>query len=157
MDEYLMRIGELAGFFGVSPKALRVYEKLGLLTPAKIDESSGYRYYSPDQVPQLDALLELRQLGFSLAEIQKLLQSGMSNDAFMESLTHKKLMWQNRISDAESRIDDIDEIIGKLAASKPPTKLHDLTEEERAKLLSRFVALKKLPVIPNELSEALWV
>ena len=53
MDEQLLKIGELAGLCNVSPKALRVYEKRGLIKPVKIDEESGYRYYSADQVKDL--------------------------------------------------------------------------------------------------------
>ena len=80
MDDVLMRIGEIAAFFGVSVKALRVYEKTGILKPVKVDEKTGYRYYTADQVKQLDAILELRELGFSLLEIQKLLESIMTKE-----------------------------------------------------------------------------
>ena len=57
-DEVLMRIGEIAAFFNVSVKAIRIYEKLGLLIPKKVDDKTGYRYYDADQVKQLDAILE---------------------------------------------------------------------------------------------------
>ena len=49
MDEVLLKIGELADFSGISTKALRVYEKMELIKPVKVDEETGYRYYSPDQ------------------------------------------------------------------------------------------------------------
>ena len=160
MDDALMRIGEIAAFFGVSAKALRIYEKMGILSPAKIDEDTGYRYYSADQVKHLDAILELRALGFSLTEIQDLLKNGISKEEYMEVLVHKKMMWQEKIFQAQDRIDEIDEIIEKLAASKPPVKIHELTEEERAFLLNRIacmdVGLHDLHG-RNILSEALWL
>lgn len=160
MDSILMRIGEIAAFFGVSAKALRVYEKMGILKPEKVDEVTGYRYYAPDQVKQLDALLELRELGFSLAEIQKLLENDLKSDAYMEVLAHKKMMWQDRLAQAQDRIDAIDEVIEKLAASKPPIKLHALTEDERARILNRIACLDvSLHDVHarNILSEALWL
>ena len=41
MDERLLKIGELAAFAGVSPKALRVYEKMNIIKPYEIDEENG--------------------------------------------------------------------------------------------------------------------
>jgi DNA-binding transcriptional MerR regulator len=159
-DAGLMRIGEIAAFFSVSVKAMRIYEQMELLKPVKVDEKTGYRYYTADQVKQLDALLELRELGFSLSEIRTLLENGMTNDQYMEVLVHKKMMWQDRVSQAQDRVDTIDEIIEKLANSMPPAKLHELTEDERAILLSRLACLDTdLHVLHgrNILSEALWL
>lgn len=160
MDDVLMRIGEIAAFFNVSVKAMRVYEKMGILKPVKVDENTGYRYYSADQVKQLDALLELRELGFSLAEIKRLLEDGMTPEQYMKVLVRKKTMWQERLSQAQDRMDTIDEIIEKLTSAKPPVKLHELSEDERAHLLSRLACLDvNLHELHgrNLLSEALWL
>ncbi len=160
MDKVYLRIGEVAAFFGVSVKAMRIYEKMGILKPERIDKHTGYRYYTADQIKQLDALLELRELGFSLNEICDMLKSGINKEGYMELLTHKKLMWQEKIDQAQERIDRIDEVIAKLAAAKPPTKLHELTDDERAALLSRFASLDvNLHDMHgrNTLSEALWL
>ena len=46
----LLTIGEFARASRLSPKALRLYDELGLLRPVRVDEYSGYRYYSPDQL-----------------------------------------------------------------------------------------------------------
>ena len=46
----LMTIGEFAERTRLSPKALRLYDQLGLVVPARVDASSGYRLYSEDQV-----------------------------------------------------------------------------------------------------------
>ena len=70
MKDNLMLIGEIAEFFGVSRKAIRLYEKKGIIKPVKVDAVNGYRYYSADQVQQLNALLELKAMGFSLDEIK---------------------------------------------------------------------------------------
>lgn len=160
MNEGLMRIGEIAAFFNVTAKAMRVYEKMGILKPAMVDAKTGYRYYAADQVKQLDALLELRELGFSLAEIGGLLKSGMTKDRHMEALVHKKALWQDKIAQARAKIDTIDELIEKLALSKPSVKLHELTEDERARLLSRIACLSDdLHDLHgrNILSEAIWL
>ncbi|MCL2462073.1 MAG: MerR family transcriptional regulator [Defluviitaleaceae bacterium] len=156
MDGTMMRIGEIAAFFNVSVKAMRVYEKAGILKPVKVDEQTGYRYYSADQVQSLNALLELKSLGFSLVEIKRLLQGGMTNAVFMEALVHKKTAWQDRISDAGHKIDAIDRITRRLRDSKPATKMHELTEDERARLLGQMVCVENTRA-ESELSEALWL
>jgi len=153
-EDHLLRIGEIAAFFNVSVKAMRIYERMGIITPAKIDAQTGYRYYSPDQVRYLDALLELKKLGFSLAEIKALFACGMSNDRYMEALVHKKADWQDKIAYAETQVESIGIQIEALKLSRPAAKAHELTEDERALLLSRMSAVKELQGV---LSEALWV
>lgn len=156
MDDILMRIGEIAGFFNVSVKAIRIYEKMGIVKPAKIDAKTGYRYYTADQVQQLNALLELKQLGFPLSEIKMLIAGGMTNENFMEALVYKKSAWQNAIAAAENKIHAIDKITERLSASEPATKMHELTEEERAWLLVKMVCVADLHG-QSILSEAIWL
>ena len=67
-----MSIGEFAGRSRLSPKALRLYDELGLLAPARVDESSGYRYYSRDQLERARLIAALRQLQIPLAQIKEI-------------------------------------------------------------------------------------
>jgi DNA-binding transcriptional MerR regulator len=69
----MLRIGEFSRLARVSVKALRHYDRLGLLEPARTDDLSGYRYYSSEQLPRLNAILALKELGFSLRQISRLL------------------------------------------------------------------------------------
>lgn len=75
MDEALISIGQFANLTWLSPKALRLYQAQGLLEPVEIDPSSGYRYYSPDQIPVAVKIGQLRRAGISLAEIAAFLRS----------------------------------------------------------------------------------
>ncbi len=59
----LLTIGEFARASRLSPKALRLYDELGLLHPVRVDEYSGYRYYSPDQLDQASLVAWLRHAG----------------------------------------------------------------------------------------------
>ena len=156
MDDHLMRIGEIAGFFNVSVKTIRVYEKAGIIKPVKTDPETRYRYYSPEQVQQLNAVLELKQLGFSLAEIKTLLHGGTTAGEFSTALTRKQAMWQNVISSAEHKISAIDNIAASMANTSQADKLHELTDEERAWLLVKMVCVGDLQG-QSILSEALWV
>ena len=71
MDQ--MSIGEFARRSRLSAKALRLYDELGLLPPARVDEDSGYRFYEPGQLKQARLIAALRQLQVPLAEIKTIL------------------------------------------------------------------------------------
>lgn len=151
-----MKIGEIAAFFNVSVKAMRLYEKKGLITPAKIDSMTGYRYYNADQVSQINVLLELKSLGFSLIEIKKIMSGGMTSDKLIASLSRKRLAWEESISVAKNKMEAIDAISSRLSQSQSALKLHELTDEQRAWLLVKMVCMEDLRG-QNVLSEAIWL
>ena len=66
-------IGEFARRSRLSVKALRLYDELGVLVPARVDEASGYRYYDAAQLEAARLVAMLRQLGLPLAAIKELL------------------------------------------------------------------------------------
>jgi DNA-binding transcriptional MerR regulator len=66
-------IGEFARRSRLSIKALRLYDELGVLVPARVDEASGYRYYDVAQLEAAHLVSMLRQLDLPLAAIKELL------------------------------------------------------------------------------------
>ena len=72
----------------VTVKTLRHYEQKGLLTPDEVDEWTGYRYYSIDQMQQLKDIRDLQRLGFSLDEIKDLFDDG-SHTPTIRQMTEK--------------------------------------------------------------------
>ena len=69
-----LKIGEFSRLMQVTVKTLRHYEQKGLLLPDEVDEWTGYRYYSIDQMQKLQAIRDLQRLGFTLDEIKELYQ-----------------------------------------------------------------------------------
>ncbi|GAB7032947.1 MerR family transcriptional regulator [Streptomyces sp. NPDC021749] len=67
----LLTIGAFARASRLSPKALRLYDELGLLTPARVDPHSGYRHYAPAQLERARLVAWLRRLGMPLARIRE--------------------------------------------------------------------------------------
>lgn len=65
----LLTIGAFARTAGLTPKALRLYDDLGLLPPAAVDPDSGYRLYEPAQLDRARLIARLRGIGMPLAEI----------------------------------------------------------------------------------------
>jgi DNA-binding transcriptional MerR regulator len=66
-----MTIGEFARRSRLSPRALRLYDGLGLLSPARVDELSGYRYYSRGQLEQAGLIATLRHAGVPLVTVKE--------------------------------------------------------------------------------------
>ncbi|MFI6028999.1 MerR family transcriptional regulator [Amycolatopsis magusensis] len=74
----LLPIGRFAQRCRLSVKRLRHYDDLGLLTPAKVDEHTGHRYYRPDQARDALAISLLRRLDMPLPDIAKVLSGDLA-------------------------------------------------------------------------------
>jgi DNA-binding transcriptional MerR regulator len=72
----MLRVGEFARLGGVTAKALRHYDSIGLFSPAFTDPSNGYRWYTPAQLPGLRRIVALRDLGVPLREVAQLAADG---------------------------------------------------------------------------------
>ena len=156
MKDNLMLIGEIAEFFGVSRKAIRLYEKKGILKPVEVDACNGYRYYSPDQVRQLNALLELKALGFSLDEIKTFIDGEATGEQLFASLEKKRQAWQQTIDAASYKMECLGGIIDNLRSLQGAENLAQMTDEERAWLLVKLVCIEDVWA-QRALSEALWL
>ncbi|MBK3647509.1 MerR family transcriptional regulator, partial [Streptomyces sp. MBT33] len=67
----MLTIGAFARASRLSPKALRLYDELDLLRPARVDPETGYRYYTPAQLERARLVAWLRRLGMPLARIRE--------------------------------------------------------------------------------------
>lgn len=86
----MFKIGEFSRLSRVSVRMLRHYDQLGLLTPSQTDPFTGYRYYSADQLPRLNRILALRDLGFSLEQIAGMLDDDLSSEQLLGMLKLKR-------------------------------------------------------------------
>lgn len=112
----MFRIGEFAQIAQVSGRLLRYYDQLDLLRPGYSDPQTGYRYYSARQLPRLNAILALKELGLSLEQIGGLLDEAVSTAELRGMLMLKRAeaeqalrREQARLRLIESRIRQIDE------------------------------------------------
>jgi DNA-binding transcriptional MerR regulator len=74
--ESLLPIGRFARLTGLTVKALRHYDEVGLLEPASVDPATGYRYYAARQCLRAEAIRRLRRLELPLEDVATLLDSG---------------------------------------------------------------------------------
>ncbi|KOU77714.1 MerR family transcriptional regulator [Streptomyces sp. MMG1533] len=77
----MLTIGAFAARARLSAKALRLYDRLGLLAPARVDEVSGYRYYRAGQVERARLVAMLRQLDMPLARIAEVVETDGTESA----------------------------------------------------------------------------
>lgn len=85
----------MAKYNDITIQRLRYYDNIGLFSPAKIDHETGYRYYTKEQVRELENIQKLQYIGFKLAEIKQLF-SNSSNQTFKELLPQKLTAFEER-------------------------------------------------------------
>src|SRR5215217_8125548 len=99
----MIRIGDFARIGQVSIVTLRHYDEIDLLKPVTVDTVTGYRYYSVAQLPRLNRILALKDLGFSLDQIVQVL-NGLTVEQLRSMLETKQAEFQQRIADEQARL-----------------------------------------------------
>jgi DNA-binding transcriptional MerR regulator len=118
-----MSIGAFARRSRLSPKALRLYDGLGLLSPARVDELSGYRYYEDAQLRQARLIATLRQVGVPLASVKELLELDPANLA--EQVT---AFWREAESRHAGQRELVTALVDRLAGRN--TVMHEVNARE---------------------------
>ncbi|WP_243726645.1 MerR family transcriptional regulator [Actinocrispum wychmicini] len=106
----LLSIGEFARATGLTPKALRLYDELALLAPARVDPVSGYRYYQPEQLDQARLVAWLRRIGLPLARIRVI--CGLTP---LAAASEVAAYWRETESDHAARRDLVTSLINRLS------------------------------------------
>lgn len=97
-------IGEFSKIGQVSGRQLRHYDQLGLLNPEHIDPKTGYRYYSAKQLPRLNRILALKEMGMSLDQIKRMLDDEISPDELRGMLMMKKAQIEQMLQEEVARV-----------------------------------------------------
>jgi predicted transcriptional regulator YdeE/DNA-binding transcriptional MerR regulator len=100
----LFKIGDFSKLAQVSVKTLRYYAQLGLLKPVWVDRFSGYRYYTLEQLPRLNRILALKDLGFSLEQIQQMLREDLAASELRGMLRLKQAELERQLLDEGMRL-----------------------------------------------------
>ena len=105
----MFQISEFSKIARVSPRQLRHYEALGLFAPERIDPMTGYRYYSARQLPRLNRIIVLKELGLTLDQVGRLLEKDISPEEIHGMLKMKKAQVEQTVRDELSRILSIED------------------------------------------------
>ena len=100
----MYRIGEFSRLCRVPVSALRYYADLGLLPPALVDPDSGYRYFSVAQLPRLNRVLALKDLGLSLDDIRAIVDEDPDPAELRGMLRIKHAEIGRRVADEQERL-----------------------------------------------------
>jgi len=100
----MIKIGDFSKLSLVSIKTLRYYDEMGLLKPVSVDRFTGYRFYSASQLPRLNRILALKDLGFSLEQIAQVLNEGISLEQLRGMLRIKRAELQQHITGEQERL-----------------------------------------------------
>lgn len=96
--------GEFSKIARVSKRSLQYYDDIGLLHPAHVDPQTGYRYYSAQQLPRLNRILALKDLGLTLRQIAQMLDNDISDEDIRGMLLMQKLEIEKRLTDDLERL-----------------------------------------------------
>lgn len=102
----MFKIGEFSKLTQVSIRMLRYYDETGLLKPAETDRFTNYRLYSAEQIPVLNKILFLRDLGFNVSEIAVALDN-WHNEYIAGLLENKRLEIGNTIAAQQDKLSKI--------------------------------------------------
>ena len=100
----MFSIGDFAWYGRVSVRMLRHYDAIGLLRPARVDQVSGYRWYEAGQLSRLNRIVALKDLGFTLQQIQLILDDKLSAGELRGMLRLRQAELESRISADASRL-----------------------------------------------------
>jgi MerR family transcriptional regulator, copper efflux regulator len=105
-----VRIGELAARAGISTKAIRYYEQIGILTPPA-RTASGYRAYDQTALGRLGFVRAAQALGLTLGEIRQIIAF---RDGGAAPCAHVTALLQQRAAELGARIAELQQLRGEL-------------------------------------------
>ena len=100
----MFKIGDFSKLCRVPVSALRYYADIGLLKPAHVDDFTGFRYYTLDQLPRLNRILALKDLGLSLTQISEILHDELPASEIRGMLKLKEHELQQEVEEAQARL-----------------------------------------------------
>jgi len=100
----MIKIGDFSKLSLLSVKTLRYYDEMGLLKPVQVDRFTGYRYYSASQLPRLNRILALKEMGLTLEHIRMLLEKDLPADQVLGILRRRQVELQQEIQVSEAML-----------------------------------------------------
>lgn len=112
----MLTIGEYSRLTQIPSKTLRYYDEIGLFTPMEVDPSTGYRYYTVEQLPRLYRILSLKELGLTLKQIGYVLDEPINPEQLRGMLRLKEAQLKETIELEQGRLTYVANKIEQLEA-----------------------------------------
>ncbi|WP_258394436.1 MerR family transcriptional regulator [Paenibacillus sp. MDMC362] len=110
----MMKISAFAKVSGISIKTLRYYDELGLLKPAHVDEQSGYRYYSEEQLLTVKRIAAYKEQGFTLEQLKPFFEEDIGTDVFKNKLADKMTELQHAMQTLQLQLNEVNSRLSRL-------------------------------------------
>ncbi|MCI6762383.1 MAG: MerR family transcriptional regulator [Lactobacillus johnsonii] len=147
-------IGEAAKKLQVSTRTLRFYEEKDLVRPAYTEEN-GYRFYSEEQIRQIELILFLKELGFSLRQIKMLIQDkhgGQSLDLLLKEQYQENQRKIDKLSKKQRKIEHLQKIkLSRVVLTNHSGIKDIMRKENRLSALRRRMCFLGILLILGEL------
>lgn len=129
----MLSIGDFARTGSVSIRMLRHYDAVGLLRPARTDPSSGYRFYTADQLARLNRIIALKELGFTLQQVREVLDEQVGAEELRGMLRLRRAELQAELAASAERLTRVE------------VRLRTIESEGR--MDTRDIVVKPLPAV----------
>ena len=110
----LYKIGDFSRLCRVTVRALRYYDEIDLLKPVQVDQTTGYRYYSIDQLSKLNRIVMLKEMGLSLDDINRIMHDNIPVDYIRRLLQVKMAEIQERLNQDSGRLRKVEAWLSKI-------------------------------------------
>ncbi|MEU4287688.1 MerR family transcriptional regulator [Kribbella sp. NPDC026596] len=104
----MFAIGEFARHGRVSVRMLRHYDAIGLLRPAYVDPATGYRSYTAGQLADLNRIVALKDLGFSLEQVRTMIVDDISPAELRALLTIRRAELESTVAESYARLAQVE-------------------------------------------------
>jgi DNA-binding transcriptional MerR regulator len=148
----MIRIGDFSKLSRVSVKTLRYYDQMGLLTPVCVDTFTGYRLYEYSQLSILHRILALKDLGFSLEEIGRFLDDGLSVEQMRGMLKLRQTEARQRLREDAERLERIESQLRQIEQEDALSK-YDVVIKNAEKV--KVASVRSVVPLPSDQGE-MW-
>src|SRR5919197_6055834 len=104
----MFSIGDFARHGRVSIRMLRHYDAIGLLRPAYVDPATGYRSYTAGQLADLNRIVALKELGFSLEQVGAMIADKLSPAELRAMLTMRRAQLETTVAESYARLAQVE-------------------------------------------------
>ncbi len=126
----MFKIGDFSKLSSISIRMLRHYDKVELLQPVKVDEQSGYRYYSATQLKKVNQIQTLKGMGFNIATIKEIIEC--------DNIDSKKEQFLNRSAQIKEDMNNLQKQL-RLLENSMKTMREDVVK------MNYHVSIKEIP------------
>lgn len=149
----MLRIGDFSKLAQVPIATLRYYDQLGLLKPAQVDRFTEYRYYAVDQLPRLNRILALKDLGLSLEQIERLVNENVSVQELRGMLLMRQADAEREMTEAQARLARVASRLREIEQEGMPSQYDIVTKSVPAQWI---VSTRQRVGHADEMGELCW-